>query len=74
MALESVRENDVKRVQEKYECLLFEIKERVERAEKKLDEKEKEWLNKELNWTNKENGWLSMFKDLYSLSKTGEMA
>jgi hypothetical protein len=66
MALESVRENDVKRVQEKYECLLFEIKERAERAEKKLDEKEKEWLNKE-------SGWLSMFKDLYSLSKTGEM-
>jgi len=44
--------------------LLFEIKERAERAEKKLDIKEKELLTKE-------NGWLAMFKDLYGLSKTG---
>jgi hypothetical protein len=67
MTLELVRENDVKRVQEKYECLLFEIKERAERSEKRLEEKEKELLSKE-------NGWLAMFKDLYSLSKTGEIA
>jgi hypothetical protein len=46
--------------------LLLEIKQRAERAEKRLEEKEKELLNKE-------NGWLAMFKDLYGLSKTGEI-
>jgi hypothetical protein len=38
---------------------LFEIKERAERVEKKLEIKEKEWL--------------VMFKDLYGLFKTGEI-
>jgi nitrate reductase assembly molybdenum cofactor insertion protein NarJ len=50
----------VKRVQEKYECLLSEVKQWAERSEKRLEEKEKEWLE--------------MFKSLYTLSKTGEIA
>jgi hypothetical protein len=60
--------------------LLFEIKERGEKAEKKLDIKEKEllakengWLTKEEKWINKENGLLNMLKDLYGLSKTGQI-
>jgi hypothetical protein len=47
--------------------LLLEIRQRAEKAEKKLEEKEKEL-------SNKESEWLAMFKDLYTLSKTGELS
>ena len=57
---EKERINDVQRVQDKYETLIQEFRARMERAESDLrTEREK---------------WLGMFKDLYQLSKTGELA
>jgi hypothetical protein len=43
------------------------IKERAERAESELKSEQERWQTKE-------NQWLGMFKDLYQLSKTGELA
>lgn len=74
VALEKARENDVRKVQEKYDCLLSEITERAERAELYIKRAEKRLEEKEREWLNKENRWFNMFEDLHLLSKKGEMS